>query len=301
MAQLRWKNLSLIRRIRWLRYSLPPILVMIVVLYQLGITQALERSYGHSVHYGVEIGFYSLTGPVVTWLMLVWVERKVKEKEILEQQLQAVERERTAVLNEERTRIARDLHDGMAQTLYFLALKTDMLRQQLIGQDAIVTELQEMGQSTRQIIREVRRTIFALNPPDWSEAGFIPALQQFVVDFATQADWHLLHTIDPNLTVPPRLEPIIFRLIQESLNNVAKHAGATHVWIMLEMKQSDEVELVIRDNGIGFNVDQQQVKGFGLQQMSGRVTAVNGTFHIESKTGEGTAVTVRLPFTESKP
>ncbi len=84
-----WQQLSLIDRIRWLRYVLPPLLIVIVVIYQLGVAQALERNYGHAVHYGVEISFYSLTGPLVTWLTLIWVERRLQEKDALEQQVQA--------------------------------------------------------------------------------------------------------------------------------------------------------------------------------------------------------------------
>ena len=298
MIHLRWQSLALIERIHWLRYTLPPTLVLVVVAYQLGVTQALERNYGHFLHYSMEIAFYSLTGPVVTWLMLVWVERKLKEKEKVEQQLQAAEREKTAVLNEERTRIARDLHDGVAQTLYFLALKTDMLRQQLAHNPAIVAELRQMGQNTRQVIREVRRTIFALNPPDWSEAGFIPALKQFATDFAEQVGWQLSLSIEAGLTITPRLEPIMFRLVQESLNNVAKHAEAAQIWIMMQTSRSGELKLVIRDNGTGFDINKQGTKGLGLKQMSDRVTAVGGTFHIESQLERGTAVTVRLPLVE---
>ena len=232
MPRLTWRNLPLDERIRWLRYVLPPILAAIVIVYQLGVAQTLARDYGHVVHYGMEIAFYSLVGPVVTWITLAWVERRLLEQERLERQVQmhtqqlvsltdasadailsvdtrdlvaswnkgatrifgyqeaeilgkplstllpeapnlrlmggvqdyetaahtkdgrklsvgltqtqlitsdenmpvsliimrdiTARREREAILEEERARIARDLHDGVAQTLYFLALKADM-------------------------------------------------------------------------------------------------------------------------------------------------------------------------------
>jgi PAS domain S-box-containing protein len=88
MPRFTWQKLSLIERIRRLRYVLPPALVVVVVIYQLGVAQTLARNYGHTVHYGVEIAFYSLVGPMVTWITLVWVERRLLEQERLERQVQ---------------------------------------------------------------------------------------------------------------------------------------------------------------------------------------------------------------------
>ncbi len=107
MRKLTWQQMRLIDRVRWLRYILPPLLVFVVVFYQLGIAQTLENNFGHTVHYGVEVAFYSLTGPVVTWLMLVWMERKLEDQERLEQQIQAAEQEKASVLEEERAGGAR--------------------------------------------------------------------------------------------------------------------------------------------------------------------------------------------------
>lgn len=80
MSLLPWQRTSVIERIRWLRYVLPPALVLLVVIYQLGIAQVLERDYGHAVHYGVDNGFFSLVGPFVTLFTLIWVEQKLTEQ-----------------------------------------------------------------------------------------------------------------------------------------------------------------------------------------------------------------------------
>ena len=287
MSRVPWQQTTLIERIRWLRYILPPVLVLVVILYQLGVAQSLERNYGHAVHYGVEIGFYSLVGPAVTLLTLIWVERRLQKQARLERQVQAhtqqlasltaisadailslddqeritswnrgaermlgyhenvilgqflsqllldadelaallnkqgmvegfettaitsdgrrltveltqtrlvgvdegsaasliimrdvtTRRERESIREEERARIARDLHDGVAQTLYFMALKADMARQQIREEPGRATaELKEIGRTARKVIREVRQTIFSLRPLDWSEGEFAPAL-----------------------------------------------------------------------------------------------------------------------------
>ena len=294
MRTLAWRQMKLIDRVRWLRYILPPLLVMTVIYYQLGIAQALAINYGHAVHYSVEILFYSLTGPVITWLTLVWVERKLREQQALEAQIQAAEREKAAVLAEDRARIARDLHDGVAQTLYFVALKTDVLRQQLAGDDTAVTELQDMGQKIRQVIREVRRTIFALRPLDWAPGSFIPALRQFIDGFTEQTGWQTAVTLDESTQLPHRLEPVVFRLVQESLNNIAKHAEASQVWITLA-GDNGRIHLTIRDDGKGFVPPETNGSGLGMQQMADRVTAVGGQFHLESQPDQGTTITAEIP------
>lgn len=408
MSPFSWQRISLIERIRWLRYVLPPALILVVIVYQLGIAQSLERDYGHVVHYGVEIGFYSLVGPVVTFLTLIWVERRLREQKRLERQVQArtqqlasltavsadailsldaqgritswnqgaermlgyqasiiigqplsqllldaetlavrlqehgevrdfettaiandgrtltveltqtrlvkadegstasliimrdvtTRRERESIREEERARIARDLHDGVAQTLYFLALKADMTRQQVTQRpEWAATELKEIGKMARRVIREVRRTIFALRPLNWSESNFVPTLTRFVEEFAEQIGWQVVVDIDDSeSTIPSRLEPTIFRLVQESLNNAAKHAEASHVWVSLQRLEGDALlNLLIRDDGCGFNPDEVTNSGLGLNQMRERVTAVGGTLQVNSEPEEGTTVIAQLP------
>lgn len=405
-----WRQLPLLERIRRLRYFLPPALALVVVAYQLGVARSLAQTYGHIVHYGIEIAFYSLAGPVVTWLTLAWVERRLAEKEALEKQVRAREqhlasltaasadailsldsagriaswnrgaerlfgypakaiigrpittllpdaplvagrlqrdgvvqnfettalardghtlavdltqtllsgqpagapasslilrditarRERAAVIEEERARIARDLHDSVAQILYLLALKADMAAGQVVDKpDQVAGELQEIGRRSRQVIREIRRTIFALRPLDWSKQGFLPALRRFVRDFAEQLGWKAhFETSSTNLSIPAKLEPAIFRLVQESLNNVAKHAEARRVWVKLALVQTGNTHhlvLTVRDDGRGFEPDAPAGSGLGLKQMQQRVEAVGGTFNVSSASGQGTTITARLP------
>lgn len=294
MKKFAWQQIRLIDRVRWLRFILPPLLVIVVIFYQLSVAQALENNFGHSVHYGVEVAFYSLTGPVVTWLTLVWVERKLEDQERLEQQIKVAEQEKASVLEEERTRIARDLHDGMAQTLYFLALKTDMLRQKIAKDGEVVQELRDMGRSLRQIIQDVRRTILALRGLDWSQEGFIPALNRFVDGFAEQMGWQSMVSLEEQVRIPARLEPTIFRVVQESLNNAAKHAQATEVRVTLH-KHQNSLQLMVQDNGRGFT-QPSNGSGLGLNQMADRVSAVGGTFYIESQPGNSTVVVSKLPL-----
>lgn len=405
MSRLSWQRLTLVDRVRWLRYLLPPVLVIVVAFYQLGVAQWLSEQYGHTVHYGFEIAFYSFAGPLATWLTLAWVERSLREKEALEWEVRArtrqlaslteasadailsldregriiswnrgaermlgypaeralgaelglfltdapalaaqrqnqgkvqnydaeartrdgrllnvnltqttlernggsasllimrdvtARREREAIVEEERARIARDLHDGVAQTLYFTALQADAGRQQLSQDPQQVGEtLREIGTRIRHVIREVRRTIYALRPLDWPEGEFLNALRHFAAGFAEQMGWQLHCEIAADLPpIPSRLQPTIFRVVQESFNNIAKHANATNVWLTLVPVQSGALELTIRDDGPGFKRDQVD-EGLGLEQIRARVRRSGGTITIDGGSAQGTIVRARLPI-----
>lgn len=235
-------------------------------------------------------------------------------------------KEREDIVNEERARIARDLHDSLAQNLYFLALKTDLCRKLLDQEPGRVhKELQTIKQSLQDSIHDVRSTIFALRPMDLQRLGFWRGTQRFVTAFGEQhalkIDWQVTGHRE---NLPPSLEPTLFRLIQESLNNVGKHAGAHHVWIDLVLAPSDRVGLMIRDDGQGFvgergngadpltdgsmspgwvsddgpGFPDGRRSGFGLIQMRERVRALGGTFEVESQVGRGTTVSAWLPVPE---
>lgn len=208
-------------------------------------------------------------------------------------------RERENIREEERARIARDLHDGVAQTLYFMALKADLIGQQLAQKPEWATvELKEIGQTARRVIREVRRTIFALRPLDWPAGDFTQALTRFVKEFSEQVGWQAKVSIgSPGLAIPARLEPTVFRLIQESLNNAAKHAEASRVWVSLEsVETGNELKLMVRDDGRGFPPEDPANGGLGLSQMRERVTAFGGTLQVSSQPNSGTAVIAQLPI-----
>ncbi len=279
----------LLQRIRLLRYTLPFALVLVVIGYQLGIADAVRRVYGLQIHYGVEIAFYSLAGPLVTGMTLAWIERELRSKERLENALRSIR-------EEERARIGRDLHDGVAQTLYLLALRTDALRAGEHIPAEMMEELRQMGRMLRGSIRDIRRTIFSLRPLAWPEGEFFETLCAFVQGYAEEMGWEAKCEQDAALQVPPTLEPVIFRIVQEALNNTAKHANAGKVKVKLYPRQdAQQVVVEVMDDGQGFDVSAPPRHGLGLTQMEQRVHAAGGTFSLRSRPGEGTHVHVKLP------
>ncbi len=204
---------------------------------------------------------------------------------------------------DERRRIAREIHDGLAQVLASLRLRADVWHT-LVERDPdrLHVELDRLQEILGESIREVRRSIFALRPVALEELGFYLALQQFVDDFSEQNQLHIdLHIVGPPDHLPASLEPVLFRIIQEALNNVSKHAQADTVWIVLELQSADEVVLQARDDGVGFDVASlgQAVRGghLGLKQMRERVENLRGTFTLHSQPGQGTEIHITLPLT----
>ena len=126
----------------------------------------------------------------------------------------------------------------------------------------------------------------------------MPALHRFVKDFAEQLNWQAsFHLSSDNLSIPDRLQPTIFRLVQESLNNVAKHAEAKQVWVEIGYAdQASQLTLTIRDDGIGFDAESEPGSGLGLRQMQRRAEMVGGTFTIESQGENGTTITAQIPL-----
>jgi PAS domain S-box-containing protein len=202
---------------------------------------------------------------------------------------------------EERRRMAREIHDGLAQNLASLRLRA-RLWHNIIDQDPdqMHTEVEAMRALLREQIQDVRRSIFALRPVALDELGFFPALRQFVSDFGEQNSVHTdLRILGSEERLPSRLEPVLFRIVQEALNNVSKHAQANTVWLELDLGQADSVSLTIRDDGIGFDPEQldeaAQAGHLGLTQMRERVEELEGQFLLQVQPERETEIRVVLP------
>jgi len=199
-------------------------------------------------------------------------------------------------INEERARIAREIHDGVAQSLAFAALKIDLGRK-LIPRDSerAQAELELAGGTVRESIREVRRSIFALRPVDLERHGFVETVRRYALDFGEQNGIQADVEIGEVGDLEVRSEAVLFRIFQEAMHNVAKHAGARSVRVRLGRDHRMRAFVEVSDDGSGFDVDAvadrvTSAGGLGLRQMRERVEARGGVYEIESGAGEGTTV-----------
>lgn len=216
-------------------------------------------------------------------------------------------RSEEAAIAEERTRIAREIHDGLAQDLAYLVLKIGVA-QKLSSQGKTTDLRKELGEISDQLrhdARDVRRIIFALRPVDIETLGFMPALQKFVKEFGNANELEIqLNTLGEFSHLPAKLETAVFRLTQEALNNIRKHSQARHVQIDLTLDERHTVVLRVRDDGAGFELapalEAAQARGsVGLVQMRERAERAGGTFSIETAPGKGACIQVELPVRES--
>ncbi|PZA07305.1 MULTISPECIES: sensor histidine kinase [unclassified Meiothermus] len=211
---------------------------------------------------------------------------------------QAYLRAEELALAEERNRIAREIHDGIAQALAFMALKLDLAERLLdTDRERALAEMAQVRDTLRAQIREVRRSIFALRPIDLERYGFLESLRRYSLAFAEQAGFRVRLDLPEQVELSQASELVLFRVLQEALTNAAKHARPGLVQVRLVALGERGARLEVRDNGRGFaQATPGGMGGFGLTQMRERVEARGGRFAVESVPGEGTVVRAELPY-----
>jgi PAS domain S-box-containing protein len=221
---------------------------------------------------------------------------------------EAVERERAerqrmrllarlAVAEEsERRRIARDLHDQLGQQLTALRLTLEMLKVQSVGHADLRAQVETLQELARQLDQDVAFRVWELRPTALQDEGLHSALTKYVHNWSKHFGINSqLHTRGATADrLPSLIETTMYRLAQETLNNVAKHARARHVDIVLE-QGADQWSLIIEDDGIGFDPSSGEAehRGFGLVGMRERAALVGAELQIESAPGQGTTVILR--------
>ncbi|CAM3693754.1 sensor histidine kinase [Cohnella lubricantis] len=204
---------------------------------------------------------------------------------------------------EERKRIAREIHDGPAQSLANLVLRTEIAERMLGTQEleVIRSELIDLKTQIRLDLSEIRKIIFNLRPMALDDLGLVPTLRKFVQDFEERTKIRAtFEAAGKERRMTSALEAAMFRLVQEAFNNVQKHAEATFVSLDIQF-QEERIDLVIRDNGVGFEVGSVESKAksfskFGLIGMMERVDLLQGKIEIESGAGLGTAIAIQVPI-----
>jgi PAS domain S-box-containing protein len=204
---------------------------------------------------------------------------------------------------DERRRIAREMHDQFGEQLTTLALNIGALKQACADLPDLRAQVDALDAVAKQLDRDVDHLVWELRPTALDDLGLRAALTNYVQDWSRRvnipAKLHMPGLLDERL--PSEAETTLYRIAQEALNNVAKHARATSVEIILE-RRADHVLLVIEDNGVGFEPARSAPdrQGFGLLGMHERAALVGATLTIES-TEQGTTIFVRVPMPPGKP
>jgi signal transduction histidine kinase len=203
---------------------------------------------------------------------------------------------------EERKRLAREIHDEVGQSLSSIALNIELTQRSLEDQASQAIEhLRQASAMVSETTDHMYDLILGLRPSALDDLGLIPAIKVQIQRTLEPAEIsYELQTSDLPKRLPPQLETVLFRLFQEAITNVLRHANATHVILSIEKKHNIVVGKII-DDGIGFDpeltvVSKPDEGGLGLLGMRERVDQFNGQIEIQSNPGTGTSIFIYIPF-----
>lgn len=208
----------------------------------------------------------------------------------------------TQAQEDERARLARELHDQTVQSLIALDYHQQRLKRYLVDEQASQTLLSELHEMAGRVIDDLRRVIRAMRPIYLEDLGLGPALEMLARD--RRLDWPAVQIHFDQRGEPSRLslerEMALYRMAQEALNNALRHSQASHIWLAIAY-DSSQVVITVRDDGRGFEAPQRvtdlsEKRHFGLMGMHERAALVGGHLQIQSTPANGTQVTIRIPL-----
>lgn len=204
---------------------------------------------------------------------------------------------------EERKRLSREIHDGPAQMLANVMMRSDLIERvyREEGREAAFAEIRSFKQMVRTSLYEVRRIIYDLRPMALDDLGLIPTLKKYL---QTIEDYYktvkiTFQPLKEETRLPANYEVALFRLVQESVQNALKHAEAKEIQVQLEITETS-VTAIVKDDGKGFDQKKRKYNSFGIMGMKERVDLLGGRFAISSKPGQGAAVIIQIPVPPEK-
>jgi PAS domain S-box-containing protein len=240
---------------------------------------------------------------------MVMVSRDITQRRKAEQQLEVSRKQLQHftehlehLLEEERKRISRELHDELGQLLTILKFDLSWLKLEGIKTDSdILTRVDAMMESVNEALASVKRISKEIRPPQLDALGLAGAIQWDIDQVEKKTGLKSIVTVEPEeIELPGQVNTILYRVFREALTNVLRHAKAKHVFIKISQRQGSVI-LTLRDDGRG--ITKKELKGttsLGLVGIRERIRMVGGSFTIEGKRGSGTVVTVEVPNKKKK-
>ena len=274
-----------LRQLRLLGFVAPLVFVITLLSLRPWVIETLGLRTGHLV-----LGTVLLTSALVFgWAMYRLIDRTHRA---------VVEAERQSAALVERDRIAREMHDSLAQVLAVAHLRLRALetRPSVAGDERVRAEVADLATLCREAQRDVREAILGLKDAHHPERSLLEHLDAFVSAFSrTSGIRTSLHTDTGSLNLSPAAEVQVIRVVQEALANIRKHAGAAHAAVRVTTRDG-LTEFIVEDDGVGFDPGHPRGShGFGLVTMRERTESAGGTLRLDAAPGRGTRVVVTLP------
>ncbi|HWL12103.1 MAG TPA: sensor histidine kinase, partial [Ureibacillus sp.] len=207
-----------------------------------------------------------------------------------------------AAQEKERKRLSREIHDGPAQMMANVLMRSDLIERTYRekGMDAAIREIAELKTTVRNALSEVRRIIYDLRPMALDDLGIVPTLKKYlstIMEYNPGLEIHF-QTFSDEKRLPSDYEVSIFRLVQESVNNSIKHGKSADIWVKIEWL-SNQISILVKDNGAGFDKESVRDQSFGIIGMKERVDLLKGKMEIQSSPGKGAFVLFKIPLPEN--
>jgi light-regulated signal transduction histidine kinase (bacteriophytochrome) len=227
------------------------------------------------------------------------LKRESDRRAVLEEQLSQVLRHTVLEQEAERQRIARELHDSLGQYLTVMRMDLEGISREAEASEAIRRRVEKLKALTTDVGHEVNHLAWEIRPTALDDLGLQMAFQQFLEEWAERSELQFdVHLSLNDRRLPPSIETTLYRVLQEAIRNVVKHAGAKRVGIILEAT-ADEVRMIVEDDGRGFEWDDETgavgpSKRLGLLGIRERLALVGGSLEVETAPGRGTTVFIHV-------
>ena len=201
------------------------------------------------------------------------------------------ELERRQMVERERARIAKDIHDDLGASLTLIAVLGDLAKKEKAGE-----RLEKMSSTARSAVKSLDEIVWAVNPSNDTLAHLIDYTGQFAADYLRDAGMRCLLDVPdhaPVREVPSNVRHNLFLAVKEALQNIVKHAHCTEVWLRIRI-HGDGLTVAVEDNGCGFEHAPKDAWADGLRNMRQRLAEIGGECRIESQVGKGTTITIEL-------
>ncbi|GGG13125.1 signal transduction histidine-protein kinase/phosphatase DegS [Lysinibacillus alkalisoli] len=205
-----------------------------------------------------------------------------------------------AAQEDERKRLSREIHDGPAQMMAHVLMRSDLIERvyREKGIDQALDELHELKHNVRNALSEVRRIIYDLRPMALDDLGVVPTLKKYLStaeEYNKGVEIHF-QSVGSDRRLSSDIEVSVFRLVQEGVTNAIKHASSTDIWVKLEWRK-DDLNIMVKDNGKGFNKDKiSKAQSFGIIGMQERLELLEGSMKIISEPNQGALFLFKIPY-----
>lgn len=267
-----------------------PVIILTALDDRASLLQGIEA--GADDFLSKPVDRYELTARVKTIIRLNRYRMLTEQRENLRQMTERL----IAAQEKERQHIARELHDdlGQALTIHMISIRNLQNNLSLPPQE-LFERLQALHDQTHDLFAKIRGLAQDLRPPVLDALGLKVSMQTYCTEFTRRTHLPITFEVDESLPSLPDIYNItLYRVLQEALNNIVKHANASLVWVDLSMDDNN-ITLTVQDNGQGFKTGELKPNGMGLSNMRERVTIAGGNFFISSAPRHGTILTAQFP------